>query len=490
MARLSNGFLGTASGKIGNVVFSKWRRIDTARQYQPDIQDANSPAQIRQRSRMVALLQFLKPLNKNFISLYNSPLAISTTPWAKAIKDNMSNVSPEGVLPLEKFILGNPRNASPELTDIIFNPFLNQTSFAFNPCNNQATQSPYPIISCSVLGKYISDAASHEFDTRHLMCNFPAGKFFCSIYGDQFQYEFDNWWAAGLFWMICFDTYFNTKFSDVNSGLSFPVFFQASPIIEGFNTDIKENLVPTDAISWAFKLNTSDWSVIFTIDFSRTTLTHPANHTLIFWAVSFINGVAEQSEPMEWDLANDTFEAPLGPEGLNGSAIILFSIFKKTGKQVSCFNRFYIEKGSDDVIYPYFEQLFKCNYSHPASFILPENTCGFTGSLDELFGEFIELWEQGIYHDGSSPAPVIDFSLLVIADGSGIVEVKNYTHTEGEDYYFALDSIAALRPTPNAGYVFHHWLGPDAAEIVDKGSGDYELKMSKERHVVAVFLHV
>jgi hypothetical protein len=46
MARLSNGFLGTASGKIGNVVFSKWRRIDTARQYQPDIQDANSPAQI------------------------------------------------------------------------------------------------------------------------------------------------------------------------------------------------------------------------------------------------------------------------------------------------------------------------------------------------------------------------------------------------------------------------------------------------------------
>jgi len=66
MARLSNGFLGNASGKIGNVVFARWRNIFTARQYQPDIEDAKTPAQLKQRSRMVALLQFLKPLNKSF----------------------------------------------------------------------------------------------------------------------------------------------------------------------------------------------------------------------------------------------------------------------------------------------------------------------------------------------------------------------------------------------------------------------------------------
>ncbi len=44
MAKLSNGFLGDASGKLGNVVFSRWKRINTARAYQGNISDANSPA--------------------------------------------------------------------------------------------------------------------------------------------------------------------------------------------------------------------------------------------------------------------------------------------------------------------------------------------------------------------------------------------------------------------------------------------------------------
>ena len=70
MARIKQGFLGNASGKLGNIVFSRWRNLETARQYQPDIQDANSPEQQKQRSRMVNLLQFLKPLNKTFIKFF------------------------------------------------------------------------------------------------------------------------------------------------------------------------------------------------------------------------------------------------------------------------------------------------------------------------------------------------------------------------------------------------------------------------------------
>ena len=90
MARLSNGFLGNASGKIGNVVFARWRNIFTARQYQPEIQDANTPAQQLQRTRMMALLQFLKPLNKSFIRRFNAALDKNSTPWAVAIKANMN----------------------------------------------------------------------------------------------------------------------------------------------------------------------------------------------------------------------------------------------------------------------------------------------------------------------------------------------------------------------------------------------------------------
>jgi hypothetical protein len=42
MARLKNGFLGNASGKLGNVVFAKWRDLFTVRSYQPDISDAKT----------------------------------------------------------------------------------------------------------------------------------------------------------------------------------------------------------------------------------------------------------------------------------------------------------------------------------------------------------------------------------------------------------------------------------------------------------------
>jgi len=488
MARLSNGFLGNASGKIGNVVFSRWRRIETARQYQPDIQDAQSPAQIRQRSRMVALLQFLKPLNKTFIHLYNAPLAVGSTPWAVAIKANMQNVSPEGFLPLEKLILGDPRFPAPELTDVIFNPFLNQTSFAFNPCNNPAVPTPFPLVATSVLGKYISDSANHEFDTRHILCSFPDGKFFCSIYGDQFNNVFDNWWAGGLFWLMNFNTYFNARFNDINSGLSNPVYFQTVPTLDGFSTDITENQVPNEAITWQYILTGSNWSLIFTIDFSKTTLTNPSDHTLIFWAVSFLDTLHEQTGPYEWDLANATFEIPLGSAGFKGSAIMLFSIFKKTGERISCFNRLYIDKGSDNVTYPYFEQLFNCNYSYPSSFILPENQSGFCGSIDELFGEFIELYEQGIIHNDADIPSTAEYTLPSMNSTLGTVNVTNYTHADASSFYFAPNTLAILTPTPAVGNVFSNWTGIDAADVVSIGGGAYELLMSKTRALTAVFI--
>src|SRR3989339_1265919 len=185
MARLNNGFLGNASGKIGNVVFAKWRDIYTARQYQPDVHDANSPAQKKQRSRMVALLQFLKPLNKNFIKMFNTSLAKGSTPWAVAIKANMSGVSPEGCFPLQNLRLGNPTIPPLDLSEIVYNPFIDCLSFKYGPLPHPNPQNPFPLMAVSVLGKYASENGVHEFDIRHPKCFFPYGRFWCSYYDDN-----------------------------------------------------------------------------------------------------------------------------------------------------------------------------------------------------------------------------------------------------------------------------------------------------------------
>ncbi|HPG73585.1 MAG TPA: DUF6266 family protein, partial [Bacteroidales bacterium] len=157
MARLSNGFLGNASGKIGNVVFARWRNIFTARQYQPDIQDANTPAQQTQRTRMMALLQFLKPLNKSFIRLFNAALDRNSTPWAVAIKANMKGVFPDACMPMQNLTLGNPTIPAVKLLKADYNPFINQVVLNYTSGANYPVPKSMPLVLASVLGKYKSE---------------------------------------------------------------------------------------------------------------------------------------------------------------------------------------------------------------------------------------------------------------------------------------------------------------------------------------------
>ena len=42
MAKVMNGFLGDAIGKLGNVVFRKWNSMITASQYQPNVKNPNT----------------------------------------------------------------------------------------------------------------------------------------------------------------------------------------------------------------------------------------------------------------------------------------------------------------------------------------------------------------------------------------------------------------------------------------------------------------
>ncbi|MFH0895855.1 MAG: DUF6266 family protein [Bacteroidota bacterium] len=489
MARINQGFLGNASGKLGNVVFARWRQLNTARQYQPDIQDANSPAQQKQRSRMVALLQFLKPINKSFLQLYNSPLAKNSTPWAMAIKANMPRVSPEGIILLQDLQLGDPNLSNVELQNIIYNPFIDQVSFSYAPAQNLSSQGGYPYIASSVLGKYSLDSFSNDFDVRHLLCTLPDGRFFCSIYDENYEYVFDNCWAGGMFWMIYFNTYNIDKVFNPNDNLSLPTYFVPESILESFNNSIKDNPVPPVSIAQSYELRSGSWFLLLKIDFTKTTLTTPADHSLLFWGVSLQGDMHEQSDVYEWDLANENFEIEIGPEGINGSVIILYSVYKKSGEQIARFNRIYLPTGTDNKLYPYFEQLFLCDYSHPASFVLSGDNCGFCGNIDNLFSDFIQLWEQGIIHEGHGPAPIIEQKLAIGTSVNGSVVVTGQSHASGSDYYFAKDKKAYLEVVPESGYEFSLWTGPDNADVTKLDETHFEIVMSKDRGLTATFIH-
>ncbi|MEI7595596.1 MAG: DUF6266 family protein [Bacteroidota bacterium] len=489
MARLKQGFLGNASGKLGNVVFSKWKDLQTVRQYQPDVQDANSPEQQKQRSRMVALLQLLKPLNKNFIKFFNSPVSKGSTPWATAISDNMNAIAPDGCFIPENFSLGKPKYSPINISDVIYNPFIDLCTVRYKPTDLSGFNDPYPYIGTSVLGKYESGAVLHEFDTRHQLCYLPEGSFFCSFYDDSHEHVFENWWGHGWLWLMYYDTYNIESYFNPNNGLTEPANFQPVSIIEEFNTKIAENPVPADAIHWEYQQKDGKWFLVVSVDIKKTQIKKPADYNIRFWSLTLQDGKYSQSEATEWNLSNTTYKAELIDSIARKASVHLYSVHKKDGEQVGRFNRFYINKDVEGKEHPYFDQLFNSCYAHPVSFILPDNQCGFCGSFTELFSDFINLYEQGVIYNHEDPAPTEERLLRIGTAPNGLVKVFGYSRQEESAYYFADNTTAVMLPIPPDGYSFSEWSGADAGEIIAEKEGGYTLRMSKDCSVTAVFKH-
>ncbi len=403
MARLKNGFLGNASGKLGNVVFAKWRDLFTARSYQPDISDPNTPAQRTQRTRMLALLNFLKPINQTFIRFFNEDICPESTPWAKAIKDNMQAVSPDGCISLDAFRLGNPKFPAPSISTPRYNPFIDQVLFSYIPVSSPYVEQPFPYPVTSLLGKYISNPEVQEFDTRHLIVSQPQGSFFSLISDNFSENYFLNWWHKGIFWMTYYDFIQDITSFNPNNALTTPSNFGISSMVDEFNTLVQENYLPVNALSFTWEFSGSDWFLNMAIEPELCNYELISKYTFKGWFLVLIGNISVYKEPFDWNLNETVFNYNMGRDAVTGGVVMLYTVFTPEGEQVTRFNRIYIENGSDGKTYPLFKQLFMTSLSHPSSFILTGNQCGFCGSIDELFSTFKELWEQGIIYDTSDP---------------------------------------------------------------------------------------
>ncbi len=403
MARLKNGFLGNASGKLGNVVFAKWRDLFTARSYQPDINDPKSPAQKTQRVRMLSLLNFLKPINQSFIRSFNADICPESTPWAKAIQDNMPAVDPGGCISMSEIRLGMPRYPAPGISIPVYNPFIDQVSFQYFPGSNPNASKPFPFPVTSVLGKYNTSAEVHEFDTRHLLCTQPDGTFYSLIAQSSQEWPFLSWWAEALFWLSHHDPSLDITSVSPNNALSEPTLLKLNSIVEDFNTNITENLLPPNILSFSYENNGSDWMLNIELNVEECDYEIVSKCILRGWFLMIKSDSVKYYEPFEWNLNEPTYSYNIGRDPVTAGIVFLYTLFTQEGMQCSRFNRLYIEDGSDLKKYPFFHQLFLSGITHPASFILPESLCGFCGAIDELFSYFKELWEQGVIHDTTDP---------------------------------------------------------------------------------------
>jgi hypothetical protein len=210
MAKVGNGFLGDAVGKIGNVIFNRWKGISVARKYQPIITDAKSPGQLAQRSKFKTLLYYLAPLNMNFIKFLNGPRAHKTTPWALAIQENPLFIDKSLQPVLANLNLGYKNFSTPTILLQVFDAFLDQTTILIDENSINEIKTEFSNITTSVIGQ-ITRPGPIGFNTQNVCVPLTGLYFFCSldivdpIAQEWAHYTYLQCWEAGKMWIECFD---------------------------------------------------------------------------------------------------------------------------------------------------------------------------------------------------------------------------------------------------------------------------------------------
>lgn len=90
MGTIKKGILGGVSGKIGNVVGGSWKGIDYLRVLPASVSNANTPAQITQRSKFAVVMNFLQPLTE-YLRIGFKGQAVKQTAFNAAMSYNFHN---------------------------------------------------------------------------------------------------------------------------------------------------------------------------------------------------------------------------------------------------------------------------------------------------------------------------------------------------------------------------------------------------------------
>lgn len=232
MARVINGFLGDAIGKLGNVVFRKWNSMITVAQYQPMVKNPNSPKQQVQRQKIKNLSLALQPFKDSLIPLNFSNRKGFSTRWAEAIRTNYPLLDETGNISFEEMKLSAGILIPPVILDVIPDPFINQTRINCNLINASATDTG--LLRLSAVGKMFTENA---FNTENI-AKLPFGKSFITyisepdIEDNAFNFDFSSVWSEGqLFYNMLKSADIDARAYNPNNIINTPssgVYFSAS----------------------------------------------------------------------------------------------------------------------------------------------------------------------------------------------------------------------------------------------------------------------
>jgi hypothetical protein len=199
MARVKNGFLGNAAGKVGNVVFSKHKSTETVRSYQPVVSNPKTTGQQIQRSLFAQVMQVLKNIPSEYLSIpgikINSKLSAQNSLSSFNLKAYTSD-DPFGFSQMQ--FIKQPDFLN-QISDQTYDPLFDLLHIT--PLISNAPSNPFISVNLSLCGflNYSSDIIPGNG-----ACLLPDGQFYCFIadISSQSDFRYINSFGGGFMW--CF----------------------------------------------------------------------------------------------------------------------------------------------------------------------------------------------------------------------------------------------------------------------------------------------
>lgn len=118
MARLSRGILGGGRGKVGNVVMSSWKGIDTLRSLPISVANPRTAGQVGQRTKLSACVALGQELASTVIASFFQRVAVRMSGFNQFVKSNVGAFTSLGVLTYAQLIISYGK-----LTSVVLSNF-------------------------------------------------------------------------------------------------------------------------------------------------------------------------------------------------------------------------------------------------------------------------------------------------------------------------------------------------------------------------------
>jgi hypothetical protein len=391
MARVVNGFLGDAIGKLGNVIFRKWNALVTASQYQPEVKNPNTPKQQEQRTKIKNLSHALQPFKDSVIPLNFTNRKGLSTSWAEAIRKNYPLLDEIGNIEFMDMILSGGTLVPPVILEATYDPFINQFYIKYKLVNQGKLD--LGLTRLTAIGRMMLDDAYNVAN----ICKLPYNSCFSSYINEldlpdwPLNFIFDNAWSEGMFFYNIVRAAnldvraYNPR--NISNTASAGAYFNIGDILSQYDFSVRERIIMPENIHASIVENEGAFTLKIYIDPFDKIPGLLAEDIIIVIPKLLEQGASQYSRPYSFAARAGEVSIPLQEGHELKPFNILYYVTDNTGVIKSTATRFSFNHPDQ---YTYCELLFLNGFIHPDSVKIHKPYTAIWGDLKDFIPlEFI-----------------------------------------------------------------------------------------------------